>query len=197
MSPSMSPTRAPACRSATARLLATVDFPTPPLPLEMAMTCPSSGYATGCCGGGTCRAGRLSMTGSARPPPPAPLGPFSVIPRNLQDLARCSEDAFPHVIERAGDQRTGRARMTAAAEGAREGIDVHATRTAERCLDLPVAQVTEEHRHPCARDGTRVLDDSVEVFLAYVKLFHRRRRHGQPRQAYFLVHAEGLKDFRK
>src|SRR5688500_30644 len=68
MSASISPTRDPARASATARLLATVDFPTPPLPLEIAMTCPRFGYVTGCCGGGTrgC-AGRSSITGNARP----------------------------------------------------------------------------------------------------------------------------------
>ncbi len=43
----MMPTRAPCCASETARFTATVDFPTPPLPLETAMTWPRSGYRTG------------------------------------------------------------------------------------------------------------------------------------------------------
>ena len=43
MSASMIPTRYPALASAMARFTATVDFPTPPLPEEMAMTCPSCG----------------------------------------------------------------------------------------------------------------------------------------------------------
>src|SRR6266513_3328005 len=39
MSQSHKPTRASDCRSATARFAATVDLPTPPLPLATAMTC--------------------------------------------------------------------------------------------------------------------------------------------------------------
>src|SRR5579885_2006747 len=38
MSASMRPARAPALRRATARLVATVDLPTPPLPLDTATT---------------------------------------------------------------------------------------------------------------------------------------------------------------
>src|SRR6516165_3156746 len=43
MSQSHKPTRAPICSSATARFAATVDFPTPPLPLATAMTCLTPG----------------------------------------------------------------------------------------------------------------------------------------------------------
>src|SRR6266550_2759051 len=53
MSASMSPTRWPARASATARFAETVDFPTPPLPDEMASTVPRWGSSTGVGGGGT------------------------------------------------------------------------------------------------------------------------------------------------
>src|SRR5215475_5370278 len=43
MSQSHRPTRAPVCSSATARFAATVDFPTPPLPLATAITCLTPG----------------------------------------------------------------------------------------------------------------------------------------------------------
>src|SRR2546422_5795498 len=43
MSQSHRPTRAPVCSSATARLAATVDLPTPPLPLATAITCLTPG----------------------------------------------------------------------------------------------------------------------------------------------------------
>src|SRR5437899_331821 len=43
MSQSHKPTRAPVCSSATARLAATVDLPTPPLPLATAITCLTPG----------------------------------------------------------------------------------------------------------------------------------------------------------
>ena len=43
MSASMIPTRAPVLASASAMFTATVDFPTPPFPLETAMIAPSSG----------------------------------------------------------------------------------------------------------------------------------------------------------
>src|SRR3989449_7329576 len=47
MSASMRPTRWPACASATARFTDTVDFPTPPLPDEIAITLPRCGSSTG------------------------------------------------------------------------------------------------------------------------------------------------------
>src|SRR5215217_5976954 len=43
MSQSHKPTRAPLCSSATARFAATVDLPTPPLPLATAITCLTPG----------------------------------------------------------------------------------------------------------------------------------------------------------
>src|SRR4029077_19860017 len=43
MSQSHRPTRAPVCSSATARFAATVDLPTPPLPLATAITCLTPG----------------------------------------------------------------------------------------------------------------------------------------------------------
>src|SRR3954453_5350169 len=48
----MSPTAAPRARRASARLPATVDLPTPPLPLATAITCRMPGSATFCCGPG-------------------------------------------------------------------------------------------------------------------------------------------------
>src|SRR2546423_9137136 len=71
MSASINPTRAPWLASAMARLDATVDFPTPPLPLDTAMMLPRCGYATGV-GAGTaarCDWGSCPITGSARDGP--------------------------------------------------------------------------------------------------------------------------------
>ena len=68
MSASIRPTRAPSFASATARLAATVDFPTPPFPLDTATMWPRWGYATGV-GAGTaarCDCGSCPITGSAR-----------------------------------------------------------------------------------------------------------------------------------
>src|SRR5881397_649493 len=55
MSASISPTRCPPPRraSATARFAETVDLPTPPLPDEIARTAPRWGSSTGVGGGGT------------------------------------------------------------------------------------------------------------------------------------------------
>lgn len=53
MSPSIRPTRCPALASAMARFEATVDFPTPPLPDEIAMTLPRFGSDSWAGGGGT------------------------------------------------------------------------------------------------------------------------------------------------
>jgi hypothetical protein len=41
------PTRTPVAAIATARFVVTVDFPTPPFPLETAMILPRCGYETG------------------------------------------------------------------------------------------------------------------------------------------------------
>src|SRR5689334_7803072 len=69
-SASMRPTRAPDAASATARFVATVDFPTPPFPLDTAMTRPSSGYETGVGADGLgAAAGAAFMTGSVRATP--------------------------------------------------------------------------------------------------------------------------------
>src|SRR5437588_8267510 len=50
MSASIRPTAEPRPRSASARLAATVDLPTPPLPLATAITCRMPGRDTFCCG---------------------------------------------------------------------------------------------------------------------------------------------------
>src|SRR5665213_2863482 len=66
MSASMRPTRAPDRASDTARFTATVDLPTPPLPLDTAMTRPRFGRYTGVGAGGRDAAGFVSTTGSGR-----------------------------------------------------------------------------------------------------------------------------------
>ena len=55
MSASSSPARLPSCASATARLAATVDLPTPPLPLAIAMIRLTPGTAAGPACGVGCR----------------------------------------------------------------------------------------------------------------------------------------------
>src|SRR5207253_10489181 len=65
MSASINPTRAPCLTRAQARFTATVDFPTPPLPLLIAMVCLTVGI-------------RLSLL-SAGPVPAAPAGLTSPI----------------------------------------------------------------------------------------------------------------------
>src|ERR1700674_583744 len=57
MSPSKSPTRWPSCPRRTARLAATVDFPTPPLPLATATMCRTPGARFGFCEVARCAAG--------------------------------------------------------------------------------------------------------------------------------------------
>src|SRR5258708_6015464 len=52
MSASINPTRWPARAIAAARFAETVDFPTPPLPLEIASTLPRPGSSSGVGGGG-------------------------------------------------------------------------------------------------------------------------------------------------
>src|ERR1700731_1542982 len=67
MSASMRPTRFPDFASETAMLTATVDLPTPPLPLETAMIFPSPGRATGVGADGRAPAGGVITGRGARP----------------------------------------------------------------------------------------------------------------------------------
>src|SRR6267378_1474304 len=60
MSASISPTRWPSRASAAARFAETVDFPTPPLPLEIANTLPSAGISFGVGGAGGAGDGRAA-----------------------------------------------------------------------------------------------------------------------------------------
>src|SRR6266576_809798 len=64
MSASISPTRWPSRASAAARFAETVDFPTPPLPLEIARTLPRCGSSSGV--GGAGGAGGRSLSGTRR-----------------------------------------------------------------------------------------------------------------------------------
>src|SRR5690348_3470019 len=120
MSPSINPTRAPLFASATARFVETVDLPTPPFPLETAITLPSSGYVTGCCGGGTGRrAGASFITGNARPPGPLSLMIYHKlrIPRSARNdnvtrdvvLLRARDRGLRRVSRRSGHRRRERA----------------------------------------------------------------------------------------
>src|SRR2546427_422994 len=71
MSASIRPTRWPSRASAAARFADTVDFPTPPLPLEIASTLPSPGISSGVGGAGGVAAGRPDGRAAACPPPSA------------------------------------------------------------------------------------------------------------------------------
>src|SRR5207247_8820191 len=89
MSASMRPTRWPACASATARFADTVDFPTPPLPDEIAITLPRCGSSTGVGGGGTAPgAGRGAVPGAA--PASATLTRTAVTPATACTHLRAS-----------------------------------------------------------------------------------------------------------
>ena len=92
-SASIRPTRCPAAASATARLAETVDFPTPPLPEEIAMIRPRLG-SSGACGAA---AERLS------PPAGGPwvtlAGPGGIDDR---DLDRVPADPLDLLDGRAG-----------------------------------------------------------------------------------------------
>src|SRR3989454_942627 len=71
MSASIRPTRWPSRASAAARFADTVDFPTPPLPLEIASTLPSPGISSGVGGAGGVAAARADGRAAACPPPSA------------------------------------------------------------------------------------------------------------------------------
>ncbi len=82
MSASIRPTRCPSCASAAARFADTVDFPTPPLPLEIARTLPSDGISSGVGGAGGAAAGRPDgrAAGCAPPAPSAESTTFIFTP---------------------------------------------------------------------------------------------------------------------
>src|SRR2546422_573023 len=77
MSASISPTRWPSRARAAARLAETVDFPTPPLPDEIARAAPRLGCSIGVGGGGTPprAAAPAACAAPARAAPPSPVPP--------------------------------------------------------------------------------------------------------------------------
>src|SRR5437867_12103145 len=93
MSASINPTRAPCLTRAHARFTATVDFPTPPLPLLIAMVCLTVGI-------------RLSLF-SAGPVPAAPAGLTSPIhfPFFSFPLVQLNGEFLPGMAQKRG--RTG------------------------------------------------------------------------------------------
>src|SRR6266702_3391664 len=83
ISASIRATRCPSRASAAARFAATVDLPTPPLPLEIASTLPRDGISAGVGGGGGVgAAGRADgpSAGAWRPPAPAESTTFICTP---------------------------------------------------------------------------------------------------------------------
>ena len=87
--------------------------------------------------------------------------------------------------------------MTAAAELARERIHVDGSGAPERRLHLAMAEVAEENRHSRSLNGARVLDDSVEILLAYAVLRQSACGHREPRQPERVIDAERRQDFAK
>src|SRR5208283_4084009 len=86
------------------------------------------------------------------------LGPgrTKVHPRRLEHL-------HADVVETARNQRPRGAGVSSAAELPRKLIDVDIARAAKGHLDLAVSQVTEKDGQPRAGDGSRVLDDPVQI----------------------------------
>src|SRR5256712_13269908 len=80
MSASISPTRCPAWASAAATFAATVDLPTPPLPLDTAMARPRCGIATGVGGGGTAPGAGRGVAAARAPPGSTTLMRTAVTP---------------------------------------------------------------------------------------------------------------------
>src|SRR5215813_10036097 len=105
-------------------------------------------------------------------------------------VVRRGNHALAHIVERAGDEGSRRLRVPATTELPRECVDVHFTGAPKRNLHLAIPEVAEEERHARARDGARVLDDAVEILLAYVVLLERARVHREPGESDGLVNTE-------
>src|SRR5437870_2084308 len=90
MSPSIRPTRCPAWASAAATFAATVDLPTPPLPLDTAMARPRCGIATGVGGGGTAPGAGRDVAAARAPPGSTTLMRTAVTPTTAWAALRAS-----------------------------------------------------------------------------------------------------------
>src|SRR6266496_3384995 len=90
MSASISPTRFPACASAAATFAATVDFPTPPLPLDTAMVRPRCGISTGVGGGGTLPGAGRAVLAALAPPGSTTLMRTALTPSTAWAALRAS-----------------------------------------------------------------------------------------------------------
>src|SRR5687768_12663953 len=105
-------------------------------------------------------------------------------------FARLGDDPGANRLEGPGNQCAGGLRMPTSAESLREVIDVQGASAAKRHLHLPVAEIAKEDRHPRARDGPRMLGDSVELLRPQRVLLHYAGRQRDPRQTDGLVDLE-------
>src|SRR5438309_11281983 len=90
MSPSIRPTRCPAWASAAATFAATVDLPTPPLPLDTASARPRCGISTGVGGGGTEPGAGRAVAAARAPPGSTTLMRTAVTPATAWTALRAS-----------------------------------------------------------------------------------------------------------
>ena len=100
--------------------------------------------------------------------------------RGLEESARFSDDAVADGIQRAANERTSSLRVPTTAEAARERVDVHLPRAAERDLHLIVPQIAEEDGETGARDGTRMLGESIQLVGAHIVTLERSGRERDP-----------------
>src|SRR2546428_550373 len=165
MSASISPTRWPARAIAAARFAETVDFPTPPLPLEIASTLPRPGSSSGVGGGGGAGGAGgagVHLAGRRRGAPAAP--PAS---RVFTSAARAVLPPAADLVSRASD--------------------AHSTHRPERDFDRPAADVPNQQRQFHAGDRPRKLDDAIEVVRGRFVSPQRIRRHAPPREPDILL----------
>src|SRR5215204_724403 len=108
-----------------------------------------------------------------------------------RDECACGrDDPESNVLHRPRDERAGSLGVPPSPELPREPVHIHIARTAERDLHLAVAQVAEKQREARAGDGSRVLDNSLEILGADVVAVERVSRNGDPGDAIIAIDLE-------
>src|SRR5439155_5081849 len=104
-----------------------------------------------------------------------PLTPVEILPRRGQHLGL-------RLGERALERRPRGFAVSPTAESVRQLSHVHVAERAEADLHLAIGELAEQEGQADARDGSRILDDAVQLVGGGTVPLQRFRRYRHPRR---------------
>src|SRR5256885_142861 len=99
--------------------------------------------------------------------------------------------------ERAPERRPRGFAVSPTAESLRQLGHVHVAERAEADLDLAIGELAEQEGQPDPRDGSRILDDAVQIVGGGTVPLQRVGRHRHPRQPPLRVGHQRAEDLRR